>query len=260
MRRQKPYVIFLDIDGTLYTTEAGIPQENIDAIHQVRQEGHMVLVNTGRSYANIPVSIMESVPLDGAVSALGSDVRIGGEQLHSCIFSPDQLYMITEYFLSEKRYCVLEGEEEVFVINPRKVDSKVPISSPDDFVTLYPNARINILAARGVVTDREKELFGDDFFHYQHDRYYECALRGNSKSRGMEMIMNHLGLTRQDSIAIGDSLNDVDMLQYAGLSIAMEDAHDKVKEVCDAITYTAEQAGVAAALRKYVLEKEYSYI
>lgn len=253
MSREKPYVIFLDIDGTLYTTAVGVPRENIDVIHQVRQEGHMVLVNTGRSYANIPAGLMESVPLDGFVSALGSDVRFRGEQLFSCSFSQDQLLMITEYFLSENKFCILEGEETVFVINPAKDDDKLPITSPDDFEKLYPNTKVNILAARGEVTSRQKKLFGDDFFFYQHGHYYECALKGNSKSRGMEMVMNHLCLNRENSIAIGDSLNDVDMLKYAGFGIAMEDGHEKALKVSDAITSTVEQAGVAAALRKYIL-------
>jgi hydroxymethylpyrimidine pyrophosphatase-like HAD family hydrolase len=60
-------------------------------------------------------------------------------------------------------------------------------------------------------------------------------------------------MTMEDSIAIGDSLNDLDMLELAGFSIAMEDSPDEVIKVSDAVTKTADKGGVAAALYKYVL-------
>jgi HAD superfamily hydrolase (TIGR01484 family) len=255
MRRQKQYVIFLDIDGTLYTSANGIPQENIEVIRQVREQGHLVLINTGRSYGYIPDVILESVPLDGFVSALGSDVRFRGEKLYTAALSQEQLRKVVQFYMEEGKRCTLEGEDDVFVINPRKQDGKIPITSLDDFDKLYPESRINIFTSLGRVTDRERELFGDDFYFVEHPGYYEGALKGNSKSRGMEIVLNHLGMTARDCIAMGDSMNDYDMLKYAGFGIAMEDSPEKLKEISDAVTKTADEGGVAAALREFVLDK-----
>ena len=97
-----------------------------------------------------------------------------------------------------------------------------------------------------------KELLGMNSILWKHPEYYEAALKGN-KSSGMERILKHLGMTMEDSIAIGDSLNDLDMLELAGFSIAMEDSPDEVIKVSDAVTKTADKGGVAAALYKYVL-------
>jgi Cof subfamily protein (haloacid dehalogenase superfamily) len=251
--RQKQLVIFLDIDGTLYTTTNGTPKENIEAIRQVREQGHMVLLNTGRSYGNIPDEIMEGIPLDGFVSALGSDVRFQGEKLFTQALSQEQLRRIIEFHLEDGRYCVLEGEDDVFAINPRKKDRKKLVTSPDDFDELYSGSRISILAVHGEVSERERELFGDEFYFVEHPGYYECALKGCNKATGMEVVLDHLGKTAQDTIAMGDSMNDLDMLEYAGFSIAMENAVEEVKKACDAVTRTVNEGGVALALREHVL-------
>ena len=203
----------------------------------------------------IPDVILESVPVDGFVCALGSDVRFRGKQLYSAALSQEQLRKVVQFYLEEKKYCILEGEDDVFVINPRKQSSKIPITSPDDFEKLYPGSLINIFTIPGRITDRERELFGDDFFFVEHPDFFEGALKGNSKSRGMEVILNHLGMTAQDCIAMGDSMNDYDMLKYAGISIAMEDSPEKLIAISDAVAKTADEGGVADALREFVLDK-----
>jgi Cof subfamily protein (haloacid dehalogenase superfamily) len=253
MLKQKRYAIFIDIDGTLYTSANGTPKENIEAIRKARQEGHMVFINTGRSYGNIPEEILEAITLDGYISALGCDIRFQGKQLYSVALSKKQLRSVAEYYLKEDKFCLLEGEEDVFVINPLKNrKNRIEITSSDDFEKLYPESRVNIFACRGSMSDEEKELFKDEFNFVEHPAYYEFVLKGNNKARGMDIILNHIGLSLKDSIAIGDSMNDFDMLEHAGFSIAMEDSPEEVIEICDAVTKSADDAGVAAALRKYI--------
>jgi Cof subfamily protein (haloacid dehalogenase superfamily) len=249
----KQFAIFIDIDGTLYS-DSGIPQENIDVIREVREANHYVFVNTGRSYAHIPDVVFDTVPLDGAVSALGAYARFRDSVLHNSHLSHDQLRMVSEHFLSEGRTCFMEGDEKVFVIHPRHDSSMIPINSSDDFDRLYPDSNVHIFLTRGKMTDRERELFQDEFLCIEHETYYECALKGNSKSRGMEIIVDHLGLPIENCIAIGDSLNDMDMMKHAGFSIAMDNALDEVKKASDFVTKSVDEAGVAFALRKYVLK------
>ncbi len=252
----KQFAIFIDIDGTLYS-DLGIPQENIDVIREVREAKHYVFVNTGRSYAHIPDVVFDTVPLDGAVSALGAYARFRDDVLHNSHFSRDQLRVVSEHFLSEGRTCFIEGDEKVFVIHPKHNHHKdmIPINSSDDFDKLYQDSNVHIFLTRGMMTDKERELFQDDFLYIEHENYFECALKGNSKSRGMEIIANHLGLPLENCIAMGDSLNDMDMMKHAGISIAMDNALDEVKEISDFVTKSVDEAGVAHALRKYVLNK-----
>ena len=60
--RSKRYAIFIDIDGTLYTSANGTPKVNIEAIKRVREKGHLVFINTGRSYGYIPEEIIRMCP------------------------------------------------------------------------------------------------------------------------------------------------------------------------------------------------------
>jgi Cof subfamily protein (haloacid dehalogenase superfamily) len=246
----RKYAIFLDIDGTLLSS-SGIPQENIDTIQQVRQRGHSVILNTGRAYGHIPDEVME-VPTDGAIAALGAYVRYRDKILRNITFSRKELRMITEYYLRTGEFCILEGPEESFYINPKGKEGINRITSPDDFEKKYPNGMVSIACGRGRMPDEAKKLFSS-FFCLEHETYYEFTHKGSSKALGVKIILDHLGLKPEDAIAIGDSLNDLDMLEYAGISVAMGNAPEHIKEVCDYTTKTVEEAGVSEALKYLIL-------
>lgn len=74
-----------------------------------------------------------------------------------------------------------------------------------------------------------------------------------NKGRGVAMLAKRLGISQQDIMVLGDSENDMAMLTYAGLGIAMDNADDKVKAVADAVTADNNRDGVALAIEKYVL-------
>ena len=67
------------------------------------------------------------------------------------------------------------------------------------------------------------------------------------------MLAKRLGISQQDIMVLGDSENDMAMLTYAGLGVAMDNADDKVKAVADAVTADNNRDGVALAIEKYVL-------
>lgn len=69
----------------------------------------------------------------------------------------------------------------------------------------------------------------------------------------MKVMLKRLSLKIENSIAMGDSKNDMDMLKHAGISVAMENSPDEVKKLCDYVSDTAANAGVAAALEALVL-------
>ena len=71
---------------------------------------------------------------------------------------------------------------------------------------------------------------------------------------GLLRLAKHLGLSEADTIAFGDSSNDLSMLRAAGTGVAMGNASEEVKAVCDAETLTNDQNGVAAYLEQYLLK------
>ena len=80
--------------------------------------------------------------------------------------------------------------------------------------------------------------------------YCEIVSVGCDKARGIELILENLGIPKERSIAIGDSLNDLGMIEYAEIGVAMGNAIDVIKENADLITDFVDNAGVAKALGK----------
>ena len=108
----------------------------------------------------------------------------------------------------------------------------------------------------------EKEL-GDIFtieaasFRKDRGDCGEICCKGINKSYGMEKYLEYVGLTRKDAIAFGDGPNDLDMLSFAGIGVAMGNARDTVKANADFITRDVEQDGIAYALKELGILKDF---
>ena len=82
----------------------------------------------------------------------------------------------------------------------------------------------------------------------------EFTAQGVSKATGLRFLADYLGLTLAQTMAIGDSENDAEMLRAAGLGVAMGNAYPQVKALADAVTDDNESDGVAKAIQKYLLK------
>ncbi|KGM98126.1 haloacid dehalogenase [Clostridium novyi A str. 4552] len=83
----------------------------------------------------------------------------------------------------------------------------------------------------------------------------EIQEKGVNKGSSLKILGEKLGIKREEIIAIGDSGNDIDMIKYAGLGVAMGNAHEKVKEIADYVTYTNEEDGLAHVIEKFMLNE-----
>ncbi len=81
----------------------------------------------------------------------------------------------------------------------------------------------------------------------------EINPKGVSKASALERVCEELGITMQQVLAAGDSLNDIKMIQAAGVGVAMGNAQDAIKQAADYVTETNEQDGVGKAIEKFVL-------
>ncbi len=249
--------IFLDIDGTLNYNRPVPSAANQEAIRRARAAGHAVLLCTGRSMKCIPAPLLAAVAFDGVVAGGGAYVQIGERVIRSVCLSPDVLRRVCACYLREGTPCVLEGETEMFLIGHvgyREPDWK-SVSAPDDFDRRYAGARISKLTIDGVAPPDILALLKRDFEVIQHPGYVEALPLGCGKAVGMQAALAELGIPRENSIALGDSRNDLDMLRYAGFGIAMGNAPDEVKAAADAVTLPCAADGVSAAIRRYVLEE-----
>jgi hydroxymethylpyrimidine pyrophosphatase-like HAD family hydrolase len=254
--------VFLDIDGTLIYKDEGPFPEDIAAIEKARPRGHRFFLCTGRALSNIPPLLRDAPWVDGIIAATGTHVMIRRDPelpgvyttLASRIIPGDVLKIVIDYFYPLGVWCALEGEEELYLVNEEEprlfTRHPVPLTRENKFLSYCRGLKISKLTMQGDATGGEQAVLGPYFNLYALGGYHEGVLKGESKSGGIQRILASLGLNREDSIAIGDSANDMDMIRFAGKGVAMGNACGELREAADEITADVWNGGVARALAR----------
>lgn len=246
--------VFLDIDGTLITRSEGPFDEDLREIEKARNRGHRIFLNTGRSFANI-ASVFRGAPwVDGIVAGAGTHVLLadkngGFKTIYHTWIPQELLPLICELYLRIGKWCFFEGETELYEIIREQGNQM--IRKEDDFVTRFPGTLITKITMEGNAGSEERALLEPHFALYSQGRYSEGIIKGESKSKGMGIILKAVGLSREDAIAIGDSVNDMDMIRFAQIGVAMGNACAELKAIAAALTDDVEHGGVAKALRQW---------
>ena len=123
------------------------------------------------------------------------------------------------------------------------------IRSLEEFDRLAEGVTINKLSLFGELKPGVAERLTDALTLIPNRGYAEAVPAGCCKSDGMRRLLETAGMTREDSVAFGDSGNDIDMLRYAGIGVAMGDAPEAVQAAADFVTGTLGESGVSGALR-----------
>lgn len=253
--------VFLDIDGTLIAKNK-LPPENVKAIAEAQAKGHKVLLNTGRSYAFIPWEALSEIHFDGVCAGCGSYVRIGGEVLHSVALENEFVAEAADAYKENGKFLFLEGERACFFVNPQVfggTDAFLPadkypsyeIKDGAHFLREFGEHRISKLTyLGGTFEPKEKALWEKKLRVIEYQAHVESVIYGCDKALGMKIALDAFGIPRENSIAMGDSSNDIEMLEYAGVSVAMGNAPDDVKAVSSFVSVDAADGGVSYALRK----------
>jgi Cof subfamily protein (haloacid dehalogenase superfamily) len=249
--------IFLDIDGTLITKLQGPFPDDVEAIEEAHQRGHKIFLSTGRSLGHIPRTLREAPWLDGVIAGAGAQVILGGRTLHHKWIPRELLPSICAFYFKQDKFCVFEGVEGVYGLNlPDHYDRGgeiLSITREDDFLVKYSGAIISKLTISGAVSDEEQKLLGAYFHFNTFGNYFEGILLGESKAKGMSIVLEALNIPRKNSIAIGDSKNDIDIVCAAGLGIAMGNASEELKTLAAAVTGDCGKGGVSQAIKQFVL-------
>ncbi len=247
------YAFFLDIDGTLVGKD-GVHPDNISAIKRAQKAGHFVFLNTGRSYAYIDPEILNCAPFDGFVCGLGADVRVHKAQIFAKHMELSLLQKLTNAFLSLPGATgVFEGEDAMYSIGTAERWVFCPVATADDFTTKYKNAHISKFTCLPVDSSVFTP-FLDELVLYDHKFYMELAQKGCSKAKGMHLAADFLGVSHCHCVAIGDSINDAEMLQAAGIAVVMGNGSEQMKKIASFVTDTVDRAGVARAIERLIGE------
>ena len=250
--------VFLDIDGTLLSDSFIISPENLDAIRKARANGHLVFINTGRSWGNIPPVLMDQFKdFDGIISGIGSMITINGETVYKSFMPEDIIRRVMEYVFANREYWALfEGVNNVYsAFNDVRMtrDYEIELESSDDHSKVCNNDSIQVIAMGKIVPDEFRRLFENELTVFQFETYADLVKKGLNKAVGIEKVLEITGIRRENTIAIGDSNNDYDMLEYAGIGVAMANSQQSILDMADYITDSNFDNGVAKAIEKFLL-------
>ncbi len=246
------FAIFLDIDGTLMGRSETALKKNLDTISKVRSLGHKVLVNTGRSTAFLPSHIDFERNFDGVVSGAGARIVLDNKEVFCETVELDAVKRFCELSFEQEQISVLEGIDNMYYIGDDNGghDEWIPLTKDNLQKNLKADMRIEKFTVLGTASPKIPDVLGGDYLVIQHKNYAEIIKKTCSKACAVKFVMKYLGLSKEQSIAMGDSLNDFDMIEEAGIGVAMGNAVDEIKNVADMITESVDDAGVAVALER----------
>ncbi len=257
-------IVFFDIDGTIWDWDTNIPDSAVTAIRQLRANGHKAFLCSGRSRGNIRSKKLFDIGFDGVIAACGNHVEMDGQILYEKILEPELVKKIVSLCEEHRMPVVLEGpvkhwlSEKGFEEDPY-VDYMIA-EMGEDAVFLHgytEDIHINKFSADVLpYTNYEaiKSALEDKFDFMMHDDVVlECTPKGTSKATGIDWLCMHLGIAKEDTYGIGDSINDLDMLQYVGHGIAMGNGTQVAKDVAEYVTTDIHEDGIYNALKHYGL-------
>lgn len=244
--------VFLDLDGTLILWGGAGPfDDDVEGIMKARKNGHRFLLCTGRGFGGIPPFIRELNWLDGFVCGGGGHVIICGKTIYQKTLDIRTLCEISGIFLSAGKQCAFQSDEATFGINGGFVIPRpglIPIRGKNDFAEKYPDARVSMMVI-DKTSGPEAEAFVKKYCNlYPQIHHTDAFIKGENKAKGMAIALKALGLARENSVGMGDSANDLEMINYAGTGIALGNASDDLKAAADWISAPCGEGGIVRAL------------
>ena len=259
-------LLFFDIDKTLLTPYPWtVPDSAKQALKEARYNGHLLFINSGRTYTMIP-EIIKEMGFDGYVCGCGSQIYMNEELLFSSSI-PNPLCRKTTELLRECRIpAFFERPDKIlYDSNSCAVPETVQKLKAEVIVedlALYPPETYNhftfdkFLAFPSADSDMETfRKFADEHFlcFIHEDKAWELTQKNLSKATGIRFLADRLGVPVKDTYAFGDSTNDLLMLQFAGNSIAMGNSDPLILPHCTYQTTNIEDNGIANALKHFHL-------
>lgn len=272
-------VVFFDIDGTMWDWDGIIPDSTMEAIRKLKANGHTPIICTGRSKGHIRDEKLLSLEFEGMIAACGSHVEYNGEILYEDYLDKELVKKIVEVSKECNAPIVLEGKKKHWISvkgfdKDPFVDRMIEAMGEDAILTdeYSDDMEVNKFAGDIIRTTdypRLKNELGKDLFIIEHGNcqcfeeedadenailgVFEGIKYGTSKAMGIRMICEKLGIDISDTFGIGDSNNDIEMIQYVGTGIAMGNATEGLKKEADYVTTDIHEDGVYKALEHFGL-------
>lgn len=266
-------LLVLDLDGTLTNTRKEVTEHTRTTLIKAQEQGLKIVLASGRpTYGIAPLAnLLQLDKYEGYVLSYNGGEIIDwktGELLYKNLLDPEVLpylyqcandnhFAIVTY---DGEYVLTEYPDDEYVLKEALLNV-MKIKKVDNFLKAvqHPIAKCLIVGEPTRLAVLEKEMY-----NHLHDRmgvfrsepyFLELVAKGIDKAQSLAVLLKEIGMTKDEMIAVGDGFNDLSMIKYAGLGVAMSNAQEVVKENADFITLSNEEDGVAHVVEKFILSE-----
>lgn len=274
-------LVALDLDGTLFDNSSHISERNLTAIRSITDKGIHVVISTGRPFEGIPFDQIKGTGINYAITANGSGIYeiSTGKCLYENAMDEELVTPILNFLLTRDIHmdAFIRGKGYTPVQCVETAQKLTVPSSIKNYIITTRTRLDNILqfihenqlkvqkmtlnfypAADGTLIDREtvrKFLVSNPSITTVCGGYnnLEFTRADANKGVGLRKLAEILGVNPDATMAIGDTENDLAIIEAAGIGVAMGNATDAVKARADYVTTTNTKDGVAAAIEHFIL-------
>ncbi len=270
---QKYRLISVDLDGTLLDSEKHVSAENRLFIQKFTEDGGFVVPNTGRSYLEMPEEIRELSGVRYFICSDGSDIYDKETDTHISLgMNREEANTVYREIAAYDTFIMLHYGDNTYVDLDRTDDETMTHHGMDQFFHAQAHGCPHVADFDNFCKTREDTgmicIFFADLAARQACRekllgmgYSVVSTASHNlevfspkagKGNAITALAEHLGIPKEDLIAVGDGENDVTMFEAVGLALATANGRDFVKEAADAVICTNDEHIIPYILEKYV--------
>ena len=265
-------LLALDLDGTLTNSKKEITPHTLDVLLRAQRQGLRIVLASGRPVEGI-APLAEQLRLKeygGFIMAFNGGVIIDcatQDTIYECLLDTGVYRHLYEKGNTEdfrilsyvEGHIACEDIENEYVKYEAMLN-RMPLMKLDNFLDTitYPEPKCLIVGKPEKLEVLGKELasyYDGKINVYRSEPFFlEIVPLGIDKAKRLEFLVSHLDIKKDNLMACGDGFNDLSMIKYAGLGVAMSNAQQVVKDAADYVTLSNEEDGVAAAVERFILK------
>jgi Cof subfamily protein (haloacid dehalogenase superfamily) len=255
--------IFFDIDGTLVSSRTKkYSQSTKIALEKLREKDIYLFIATGRHRLEIEEEhLLDGLYFDGYITLNGQYCYNEKEIIYENEINREDIKSIIKQIDAHPYPCLFVEKDKMYIniISQEVIEAQKAIqSSLPPFMDIHRALENPIYQVIPYVNDEQAKIFPLSVLKYSKaTRWNAYAMdiipESGSKREGIKKVLDYYNIPLENTMAFGDGENDIEMLEYASIGIAMGNARDKVKKVADYITSDVDNDGILHALEHYNL-------
>lgn len=247
-------ILFFDIDGTLYDSNKKLPQKTKDAIFKARENGHSIFIATGRAPFMIR-EVLEELEISSYICFNGQYIVYENEVIYDAVIDSKALKDVKKFAEQHDHPLVYMNAHKMIASIPyhphiEESIQSLKFSHPSYEEDFYINQKI--YQALVFCSIEEEKLYQNAFPELKFVRWHRVSAdilpKNTSKAEAIHFLVKKFNLQLENTIAFGDGLNDIEMLEAVGFGVAMGNGHSEAIKRAQYVTKHVDEDGLFEAM------------